>query len=81
MVASNVKKDVPSTSMQRKDVPRTSAQRKEPPITILQGKEDTPKDATKKREAAYRVVDKVSNPFNLEAEIAKLKISIPLGEL
>lgn len=50
-------------------------------MTILQKKEDTSKDVAEKKEASHKEVEKVSNPFYIEAGIAKLNISITLGKL
>lgn len=55
---------------------------KEPPDTILQQKENMPKDkeVAEKKDNSHKEIEKVTNIFNLEDEVAKLKISIPLGE-
>ena len=56
---------------------------KEPHVTILKRKDSILKDkeVTERKDVAYKEIEKVSNLFNLEDEIGKLKIYVPLSEL
>lgn len=39
------------------------------------------KEVAEKKDVSHKEIEKLTNLFNLEVEVAKLKISIPLGEL